>query len=457
MLDKDGELILPENHNIITVTDDEFKIKTNHNFVKMSSFFKSYKRSMFENEPAPTDIRQGGLGDCYLLAALQSLVERNPKIITSMIKDLRHGWVVVRLYSNGIQPRYYKVEKTQLEGDNDPVQFHRAAWVHMIEKAYVYYRISTHQSTSAYYDDVIRGGYTHEAIGVICGNTKTTQIAAKTGEVKSGDRISFEFLRDMISIELSGGTISEWKGRNEEKFLRMKQKVFGISDHVVDFIKILNASNSKINGWKINNKKSLKALFNDRFSNGEKVTHEDVTEFVMENLHYDMTDPLNNMTIASLFCYVKSNFSGRRGTGCYSFDEMSQFNEIKEALLKKRIITVASVKNPSSGFVGRHAYQVVAVKEDLQLTGVETQVCRFLMLRHPWGVHFPKYMQVKQSYKDIFGQAREATLLSSQKTDEASDLGLPAGLNVSPDVFPVELSDFVKNFTEIMATEYPGA
>lgn len=456
MHDKDGELIVPENYKIIIVEDSEFKLKSRHNFANISSFFSSSKKNLFENPPAATDIKQGALGNCYLLAALQALVEQDPKIITGMIKDLRHGHVVVRLYLNGMIPQYYRVEKTQLEGENDPVQFHRASWVHMVEKAFVYYRISTKQSDSIYYDEVIRRGHTHEAISVIRGNTKTAEIAFKKSKDPSSQQSSFAFLRDMMAIDLNGDTIAQWKQRNEEKFLAMKQKVFGISDHVVDFINMTHTTNKKLVGWKPSENKKLKGLFADRFQDGSNVTSDDILEFVMANLHYDMTDPVNNLTMASLCCYIKSNFSGQLGTGCYSFDEMSQFNEIKEALLKKKIVTVASVENPSNGFVGRHAYQVVTVKEDLQLIGRETQVCRFLMLRHPWGVHFPKYVPVKRSYKDIFGQTRETTLLSSEETDEASELGLPKSVNVSPDVFPVELSDFVKNFTQIMATEYTG-
>ena len=42
--------------------------------------------SIFGNDPSPTDIKQGQLGDCYLLSALSALAE-DPERIRKLFHD----------------------------------------------------------------------------------------------------------------------------------------------------------------------------------------------------------------------------------------------------------------------------------------------------------------------------------------------------------------------------------
>lgn len=96
---------------------------------------------LFSHEPCPEDIRQGQLGDCYLIATMSALAENNPDFIRNMMKDNHDGTVTVRLFDEEGVPAYVTVNKTipvaKMGGVNTPVYSNGALWVSILEKAYV--------------------------------------------------------------------------------------------------------------------------------------------------------------------------------------------------------------------------------------------------------------------------------------------------------------------------------
>ncbi|MDR1604031.1 MAG: hypothetical protein LBS10_04475 [Gracilibacteraceae bacterium] len=102
--------------------------------------------ALFPHEPSIHDIRQGGLGDCYLLAALASMVNANPQLLKDCMRDNGDGTVTVRFYKqvagavvNGVKEadygerNYVRVTKEVPQGD---IFARGSLWVQMIEKAY---------------------------------------------------------------------------------------------------------------------------------------------------------------------------------------------------------------------------------------------------------------------------------------------------------------------------------
>jgi hypothetical protein len=91
-----------------------------------------------------SDIDQGSVGDCYLLASLASLADQDPDLIEQMIAPLGDGTYAVRFYRNG-QPVYLR-----LDADLPTTRYgsliyaglgkSRELWAALVEKAYAYFR-----------------------------------------------------------------------------------------------------------------------------------------------------------------------------------------------------------------------------------------------------------------------------------------------------------------------------
>ncbi len=107
---------------------------------------------LFLHTPNINDIKQSSIGDCWLVSALTTLAATDPEYITSMMKDLGDGSVLIRLYSledskgnqvfdhkqlesKGIslQPAYYRIRKDYETGEGNAGD---CTWVQLVEKAY---------------------------------------------------------------------------------------------------------------------------------------------------------------------------------------------------------------------------------------------------------------------------------------------------------------------------------
>jgi Calpain family cysteine protease len=87
--------------------------------------------------PKPSDIAQGALGDCTLLADMAEVADRNPALIQNMFINNGDGSVTVRLYHNGA-PDYVTVDAQLPSGGqlyDRPVN--GVLWPALLEKAMV--------------------------------------------------------------------------------------------------------------------------------------------------------------------------------------------------------------------------------------------------------------------------------------------------------------------------------
>lgn len=92
--------------------------------------------------PSPNDIKQGGIGDCYMLAGLGAIAQDRPDAIRENVVDFDDGTYGVRLGD-----KFYRVDNdlcvsstTDTTPDNAGLGAANSMWVAVVEKAFANYR-----------------------------------------------------------------------------------------------------------------------------------------------------------------------------------------------------------------------------------------------------------------------------------------------------------------------------
>lgn len=76
-----------------------------------------YTGPVFVDEPSPTDVKQGAIGDCYFPAALAAIAHSKPDAIKDMIKDNGDGTYTVRFFERSYGSRAPRPVEIEVDGD----------------------------------------------------------------------------------------------------------------------------------------------------------------------------------------------------------------------------------------------------------------------------------------------------------------------------------------------------
>lgn len=156
--------------------------------------YRQFAGQLFVGGAAYTDVRQGALGDCYLMASLAETALRNQAAITNMFVVNGDGTYTVRFYNYGT-PHYVTVDSylpTNGAGNlmyaNHGTNYANSAaelWTALAEKAYVQINEMgwlrgglPGNGQNAY--SAIEGGYLYAGLGQITGQA-TTPFAYTSG------------------------------------------------------------------------------------------------------------------------------------------------------------------------------------------------------------------------------------------------------------------------------------
>lgn len=139
----------------------------------------------------PSDVNQGAMGDCYVMAALAAVAQRNPDILSKNIKDNGNGTYDVTMYEKrwwdpiGIFGREAKTVKVDnefpmqygspaLAGYGDTENGKPELWAMIMEKAYA----QTHRNGS--YNGIGNGGTPGAALSAFSGKDSDSHLAMFT-------------------------------------------------------------------------------------------------------------------------------------------------------------------------------------------------------------------------------------------------------------------------------------
>ena len=342
---------------------------------------------LFPKPSSKTDIVQVGLGDCYLLAAMISVLKKDAAHFGKHMRDNRDGTVTVKLYKDAGVPFVVTIKKSVVvkdkffEKDQVPAFASGALWVQLYEKAYVaagFYGSGPETLPSAEKSyGTIEGGFGHIA------QTHVTGIAAKDHPIQIGredvaGKINNYFKSPELMKHLSG--ISDPKasyelGDKDPKFIEdMAQYTY------------LDSSGRKLD-------KLMSKTFVTTTDLSDMLTQEGVKQLYIDIIMKKVID-------AKLI-------TGPLGSGKYSAEEVKLFTTITDKIKTGQIMTIGTRKDifdsPDEvletggsagesmvkGLVGPHEYAIL----DYAPKPIAEGKALSLKLRNPWSSYGRKYQK----------------------------------------------------------------
>ena len=203
-----------------------------------------------KDEVDPHDVRQGQLGDCYLLSALSAIASSNPSILKNLIKDNGDGTYDVTLYiEEGMlwwkkrSPTVIKVDSKFATDKSGNPQYAQPGdqgpngpelWVMLIEKAYAKHKGSYEK---------IAGGYPGEAMEMLSNKESSNH---RTRSLKDDDLIT---KLDKALSEGQALTASTRQLKGKKAQAANQVGVYGLHAYRIESVDVANKTIDLQNPW----------------------------------------------------------------------------------------------------------------------------------------------------------------------------------------------------------------
>lgn len=369
---------------------------------KYKSWNDPLQYPLFPHPPVKEDVVQGGLGDCYLLAAAISVVNKLPDHFTKHMVDRKNGTVSVKLYKGVADPVVVTVNKSTVVTDGDEDAYASGPlWVKVLEKAY---------TAAGFYGSTLDTLPVREkSYGITEGGSGSVAMTHLTGQDAGEMLVAPD--RALIATrakEELGGVIKKYedkisaKTETEDEFKAFAdlQRVIGQLDSLTSTVFF--------------DTNSLEALLEENGIMPETEAYAKIKSALASEENNVLTGP--------------------RGSGKYGEYELAFFNEIKTRIDGGKMLTIGSKEKiydrkeeisgtghsggepKVKGLVGRHAYSVLdyAPKGD-ELAGKTLSI----KLRNPWGNYGRSYEDALQRPIDIStGKPWKGTPLENEQVGE---------------------------------------
>lgn len=428
---------------------------------------------LFPHPPTVDDVRQGGLGDCYLHAALLSIVARNPSDIVAMMRD-DGATVTVRLFevtrgaTTTFAPKYARVQKSEvmtvflrrqrgkdvgnvLGGEAYAMG---AVWVKMIEKAYAAAGMS---------------GLGAALVGPPSFGEIASGFTARAMESLLGQEadVSFEALQTGVGVNPAllpeGVARLPWSAAERDAHAQAKVATDGKEQAYAGLVShSILGDVAAVDAWMdFVAKVDIEAAIRTRLSKGTDYRKGEIRldDFAEQFRESGLEERLAQPVLAWLA--AKRLYPGKRGTGKYTANQLALFARIR-TLLKSGgyagVATKAEVgrvvggtghsggESKTKGIAGGHAYAVLGFSPDKDPSQLLPGELAMVRLRNPWGNYGRQYEDRVGDKLKVKKAAPTGDSAADIAATEAIHRGTPGG------EFMIELSDLTKRFAWLDST-----
>ncbi|HEX8110070.1 MAG TPA: C2 family cysteine protease [Kofleriaceae bacterium] len=400
---------------------------------------------LFTALPDIDDVRQGYLGDCYLLAAVASIVQIDPSHFVRNMVDNVDGTVTVKLYADVGQAFEIAIAKSIVIGEGSTRYARNSLWVQILEKAYASSGLQKenkdrkrknneprNDSPPSYQD--IAGGDPGDALLHLTGKPPSS-FDLGTSRARFGHEAP-------VRLQQAGEHIKKQIQQLEDEETLLKKQIEHKREQQVDVT--TDESRLKRIGEEIEGLVQQLVEMDEPIldlSNRLKLVFVSDTSLQALVRKHPNNEPLKQLVQQANSMQL---LPGEIGSGRYGTDESEAFKRIKSGIDRNRSMcastrdTISDSENEEEnkkgmcgeskvkGLAGKHAYSLLDYKPRPDPKPGEQILIK---LRNPWG-HYGR------TYEKIDGKLKPVAFEGNG-------------------VFWIDLADLTANFSSIEWTEQP--